>query len=179
RRGRRDAYDCFIAAPGDKRILVDARATEVRPYVAGFLARGPAVTDESLAELIQSQEKLCEGYGARRKSVSVGIYRAEKIRFPVRYRMVEPRGARFVPLGMDDELDLQQILERHPKGVEYGHILAGAPVYPLLEDEAGGILSFPPIINSRAIGEVVPGDTELFVEATGTDLRAVLLIENI
>ncbi|MEW6268534.1 MAG: phenylalanine--tRNA ligase subunit beta [Thermodesulfobacteriota bacterium] len=179
RRGRGDAYKCFTDEPGGKRILVDARATEVRPYVAGFLARGPAVTEDSLAELIQSQEKLCDGYGARRKTVSVGIYRAEKIRFPVRYRMVAPRGARFVPLGMDDELDLQQILERHPKGIEYAHILAGAPVYPLLEDGRGGILSFPPIINSRAIGEVVPGDRELFVEATGTDLRAVLLIENV
>jgi phenylalanyl-tRNA synthetase beta chain len=93
--------------------------------------------------------------------------------------MVAPHGARFVPLGMEEELDLQQILERHPKGVEYAPILAGAKVYPLLEEARGHVLSFPPIINSRAIGEVVPGDRELFVEATGTDLRAVLLIENI
>ena len=137
------------------------------------------MTEASLAELIQSQEKLCDGYGAKRKTVSVGIYRAQKITFPVHYRMVEAKSAKFVPLGMDDELDLAQILEQHPKGKEYAHILQGKPLVPLLQDDAGQILSFPPIINSRAIGEVVAGDTELFVEATGTDLRSVLLVENI
>lgn len=179
RNGRLAPLAAFTAAAGEKRIAVDPRAPEVRPYVAGFVARGPAVTEASLAELIQSQEKLCDGYGAKRKTVSVGIYRAEKIQFPVRYRMVAPTGARFVPLGMDEELDLARILELHPKGREYAHILAGAPLYPLLEDARGAILSFPPIINSRAIGEVVTGDAELFVEATGTDLRSVLLIENV
>ena len=179
RRGQVESHAAFTAAPGGKKIVADARGKDVRPYVAGFIARGPAVTEASLAELIQSQEKLCDGYGAKRKTVSVGIYRAQKITFPVHYRMVEPKSAKFVPLGMDDELDLAQILEQHPKGKEYAHILQGKPLVPLLQDDAGQILSFPPIINSRAIGEVVAGDTELFVEATGTDLRSVLLVENI
>jgi len=179
RKGGLAPHAAFTAAVGSRRIEVDAHAPDVRAYVAGFVARGPAVTEASLAELIQSQEKLCDGYGAKRKTVSVGIYRAEKIRFPVRYRMVDPQKARFVPLGMDDELDLARILAEHPKGREYAHILAGKPLVPLLEDADGKILSFPPIINSRAIGEVVAGDTELFVEATGTDLRSVLLIENV
>lgn len=180
RRGQVDSYDAaFAVPPGKHKIIADPKAVDVRPCVAGFIARGPAVTDASLAELIQSQEKLCDGYGAKRKTVSVGIYRAQKIQFPVHYRMVAPTEAKFVPLGMDDELNLAQILEQHPKGKEYAHILAGKPLVPLLQDANGQILSFPPIINSRAIGEVVAGDTELFVEATGTDLRSVLLIENI
>lgn len=179
RRGKTESHAAFTAAPGGKKIVADPKAAEIRPYVAGFIARGPAVTDASLAELIQSQEKLCDGYGAKRKTVSVGIYRAQKIQFPVHYRMVDPTKARFVPLGMDDELTLAEILTRHPKGKEYAHILAGKPLVPLLQDANDQILSFPPIINSRAIGEVVAGDTELFVEATGTDLRSVLLVENI
>jgi phenylalanyl-tRNA synthetase beta chain len=40
-------------------------------------------------------------------------------------------------------------------------------------------LSFPPIINSREIGEVRPGDDELFIEVTGTDLSMVVLTLNI
>lgn len=179
RRGKTESHAAFTAPPGDKRIVVDPKANDIRPYVAGFIARGPAVTDASLAELIQSQEKLCDGYGAKRKTVSVGIYRAQKIQFPVHYRMVDPQTARFVPLGMDGELNLAQILQQHPKGKEYAHILADKPLVPLLEDANKQILSFPPIINSRAIGEVVAGDTALFVEATGTDLRSVLLVENI
>jgi len=41
------------------------------------------------------------------------------------------------------------------------------------------VLSFPPIINSREIGEVKAGDSELFVEVTGTDLAMVVLTLNI
>jgi phenylalanyl-tRNA synthetase beta chain len=177
--GKPKSYSIFTDPVGAAEILVDKTAESIRPYVAGFLARGPAVTDASLAELIQSQEKLCEGYGGRRKTVSMGIYRAGKIRFPVHYKMVPPRSVRFVPLGMEEELDLAEILERHPKGIEYAWTLAGFDKLPLLEDAGGGILSNPPIINSRAIGEVVPGDSELLVESTGTDLRSVLLIQNI
>lgn len=179
RQGHSDQYPAFSTTPGSAEIHIDKKARAIRPFAGGFLARGPAVTDASLAELIQSQEKLCEGYGAKRRTVSVGIYRSEKIRFPVHYRMVAPRSTSFVPLGMDAALDLLQILEQHPKGIEYAGILAGCALFPLLEDADGGILSFPPIINSRTIGEVIAGDRELFVESTGTDLRSVLLILNI
>ena len=67
----------------------------------------------------------------------------------------------------------------HPKGLEYGHILAGHDACPLLRDAKQQVLSFPPIINSREIGEVRPGDDELFVEVTGTDLPMVVLTLNI
>src|SRR2546426_3244287 len=39
--------------------------------------------------------------------------------------------------------------------------------------------SFPPIINSRDVGEVQVGDADLFIEVTGTDLRMVMLAVNI
>ena len=43
----------------------------------------------------------------------------------------------------------------HPKGLEYGCDLAGGhDAVPLLLDPEGQVLSLPPIINSREIGEV-------------------------
>ena len=46
----------------------------------------------------------------------------------------------------------------------------------VLRDAKGQVLSFPPIINSREIGEVQIGDDQLFVEVTGTrDLPMVAL----
>ena len=76
-------------------------------------------------------------------------------------------------------MTLKDILTVHPKGIEYGAILADKPSLPLLWDKEGQILSFPPIINSREIGEVHVGDSDLLVEVTGTDLRMVLLTLNI
>src|SRR5207245_5494019 len=70
-------------------------------------------------------------------------------------------------------------LEIHPKGQEYGTILSGHDQLPLLRDAKGDVLSFPPIINSRDIGEVRGGDADLFIEVTGTDLSTVMLAVNI
>jgi phenylalanyl-tRNA synthetase beta chain len=93
--------------------------------------------------------------------------------------LATPDAGRFTPLGFDDPLSLREILSVHPKGLEYGGILAGHERLPLLIDAEGHVLSFPPIINSRDIGEVRVGDDALFVEVTGTDFAMVGLTLNI
>lgn len=162
-----------------RRILVAEGLEQVRPYVAACTATGYTVTEESLAQLIQVQEKLADLYGHKRKTVSVGLYRLPRIHFPVTYGLVKPTEARFTPLGLSEKLTLQEILTVHPKGIEYGSILADQPLLPLLWDTEGQILSFPPIINSQDIGQVHAGDSDLLVEVTGTDMRMVLLTLNI
>ena len=74
-----------------------------------------------------------------------------------------------------EKMTPQEILTVHPKGLEYASILAGCERLPLLWDSDGQVLSFPPIINSRELGEVQLGDTDLLVEVTGTDLSMVVL----
>lgn len=76
-------------------------------------------------------------------------------------------------------MTLAEILMVHPKGLEHGHILAGQSRLPILRDAKNQPLSFPPIINSREVGEVRVGDDELFVEVTGTDQLMVVLTLNI
>ncbi|GKS65262.1 phenylalanine--tRNA ligase beta subunit [Nitrospira sp.] len=160
-------------------IIVKPGMEQVRPYVAACAARGYRVTTEGLAQLIQTQEKLAEIFGHKRKTVSIGIYQLPKIQFPVTYELVKPDEARFTPLGMETVMTLAEILMVHPKGLEYGAIVSGAGWVPLLRDAAGQSLSFPPIINSREVGEVQVGDDQLFVEVTGTDLLMVVLTLNI
>ena len=162
-----------------RRIQVAEGLERVRPYVAACAATGYTVTEESLAQLIQVQEKLADLYGHKRKTVSVGLYRLSRIQFPVTYGLVKPAEARFTPLGLTEKLTLQEILTVHPKGIEYGSILADQPLLPLLWDADGRILSFPPIINSQDIGQVHAGDSALLIEVTGTDMRMVLLTLNI
>jgi phenylalanyl-tRNA synthetase beta chain len=174
----RIGYPFFDAAPAAQ-LLVDPDARRIRPYVAAFVCRGVKVTDPSLRALIQTQEKLTENYGRHRKSIAIGVYRVAKVRFPVHYRAVERDARSYVPLGMDEPMTLGEILEKHPKGQQYAWILEGLPLVPLLEDEAGTILSMPPIINSRALGEVQIGDSELFVEGTGLDQRTLAIAMNI
>ncbi len=167
------------SARGEKQVMISKEVTPVRPYLAACAVKGIMVTEPILAQLIQTQEKLADTFGRKRQTVSVGFYRLQKIAFPVRYEVADPDQIRFTPLGFDYPMSLAEIIARHPKGIEYAGTLRGAKRYPILIDANDQVLSFPPIINSREIGEVRVGDRDLFVEVTGTDLRMVILALNI
>ena len=162
-----------------REVHVSKDVMAVRPYLAGFLIRGMTITASVLARLIQSQEKLADVFGQKRKSVSIGLYRLNKITFPVRYQLADPDETRLTPLGFDCPMSLREILQNHPKGIMYGEILKDHDRLPILIDAKNQILSFPPIINSREIGEICIGDTDLFVEVTGCNQRMVMLAANI
>ncbi|HET9574922.1 MAG TPA: phenylalanine--tRNA ligase subunit beta [Nitrospira sp.] len=178
--GKRQAYPFFTKKPkAIQRLIVAPGLEQVRPYVAACTATGYRVTGEGLTQLIQTQEKLADIFGHKRKTVSIGLYQLQRIQFPVTYELVKPDEARFTPLGMETVMTLSEILMVHPKGLEHGHLLAGQDRMPILRDAKKQPLSFPPIINSREIGEVRVGDDELFVEVTGTDQSMVVLTLNI
>jgi phenylalanyl-tRNA synthetase beta chain len=164
---------------GERRVVVDASVEKIRPYIVGFIMTGPPVSEAVLKDLIQTQEKLTWNYGRKRRSIAMGVYRSDVMTYPVHYAAVDPDATRFVPLQMDREVSMREILTEHPKGVEYGHIVADMPRFPLLTDDTGSVLSFPPVINSAGIGAVQEGDTTLFIELTGTDLDSLLLTASI
>src|SRR5208283_2778882 len=80
----------------------------------------------------------------------------------------------FVPLGFTEKMNLNEILDQHPKGIEHGHIVKKNPLYPMLFDSEGKILSFPPIINSSDLGKITEESRNLLVEVTGTLHKTVL-----
>ncbi|TLY34544.1 MAG: phenylalanine--tRNA ligase subunit beta [Nitrospirae bacterium] len=178
--GRPDSYPYLRTAKRRlDQILVEQGLERVRPFIGGCKVRGYKVAEEGLAQLIQTQEKLADIFGRKRRMVSIGLYRLPSIKFPVTYVLADPDRTRFRPLGYGEPMSLREILEIHPKGQEYGGLLSGHDQVPLLRDAKGDVLSFPPIINSRDIGEVQVGDADLFIEVTGTDLRMVMLAVNI
>ena len=178
--GRLTPYPFFQPkTSATQQVIVVPGMKQVRPFVAACTARGYRITQEGLAQLIQTQEKLADTFGRKRKTVSIGIYQLGKILFPVFYELVDPDEMKFTPLGMETVMTLSEILMIHPKGLEHGPILKGYDRVPFLHDAKGQALSFPPIINSREVGEVQAGDEEFFVEVTGTDLPMVMLTLNI
>ena len=181
-------YDCFSRPdeplPAEERIIeVDAGLQKVRPFIVGFQASGPAVGEALLVDLIQTQEKLCWSYGRKRRSIAMGVYRAGQMRYPIQYQAADPDATSFAPLPADgsppETMSLREVLQRHPKGIEFGPIIAGESRFPFLVDAEGRALSMPPVINSAGLGAVSPDDDDLFVEVTGTDLQHLLLATSI
>ena len=168
-----------VKQAGDRRVVVDAGLQGIRPYIASFVAEGVAVNDALLKEIIQSQEKLCGNFGRKRKMIAMGVSRADLISWPVRYSAADPDSTRFVPLDFDKPMSMREILAAHPKGREYGSIVAQFPKFPLLSDGKGEVLTFPPVINSALIGGVRVGDRRLFIDLTGPDLSTILTAASI
>lgn len=180
RTGAVTLYDFFSSKEesldtADRVLVCHKEARAVRPYCLGFAAEGGPVTDDILKALIQTQEKICSNYGRKRRTIAMGIYRSDLITYPVHYTGADPDKTRFVPLGSGEEMSLREMTVRHPKGIEFGKIVAGSPVFPYLHDDKGQALSFPPVINSARIGAVEVGDENLFVEVSGTRLADLLL----
>jgi len=161
------------------KIGVNNSVKQVRPYIGAIAVKGKGISDYLLKQIIQLQEKFCESYGRKRQKVAIGIYSLEKIKFPLFYKTTGPEDMEFEPLNFNRKMTPGEILEMHPAGQKYSPLLKDFKEYPILVDNEHEILSFPPIINSNYSGKVEVGDSNLFIEATGTDFNSVNLAINI
>jgi len=130
------------------------------------------MTDELIASLMELQEKLHFGLGRNRKKVAIGVHNFEPVEPPFTYKAVDPDSVQFVPLNMVESMTMSDILKRHEKGIDYAHLLEGFDKHPLIVDSNNNVLSYPPIING-SLTEVTPFTTDLFIDVTGTDRKAI------
>ncbi len=155
-------------------IWVDRQLREIRPFIGCVIARHPKINDTIIRGLIHLQEKLDQSYGRRRRRSSIGLYDLDLITPPLRYGVAAADEIRFVPLEWNQSLTLREILEKHPKGLEYGHIVRQYDKMPIILDSKGKVLSFPPIINSNDLGRLTPDTRNILVEVTGTSEETVM-----
>ncbi len=155
-------------------VHVDSRLMGIRPFMGCAIVKNVKLTDTIIRGLMHLQDKLDQTYGRNRQKTSIGLYDYTLIAPPLNYRVVKPDGISFVPLGFEEKLNLAEILERHPKGIEYSHIVKKHSVYPIILDSKGKPLSFPPIINSNDLGRVTSETPHVLVEVTGTMRETVL-----
>jgi phenylalanyl-tRNA synthetase beta chain len=160
-------------------ICVDAQLSIIRPYICCSVVKDVRLTDAVIRGLMHLQDKLDQTYGRNRQKTSIGIYDYSLISPPLNYGVSEPDDVSFVPLGFEEKMSLAEILLHHPKGLEYGHIVKGHSVYPILLDSNRKVLSFPPVINSNDLGRVTDETRNVLVEVTGTMHQTVLNTVNL
>jgi len=159
----------YNAKDSDIRITLDDGIKNIRPYLGCAVVRGLEFNDYSIESLMALQEDLHWGLGRDRKKVSIGIHDMSDIEPPFRYVAADPDFS-FVPLDFEESMTMQEILERHPKGVKYAHLMEGFDKYPLILDAKDQVLSFPPIINGQRT-RVSHGTRDLFIDVTGLDRK--------
>jgi phenylalanyl-tRNA synthetase beta chain len=155
-------------------VNVNAQLYTIRPFICCSVIKDIQLTDNTIKGIMHLQDKLDKTFGRNRQKTSIGIYNFDLIKPPIEYTAVKPKEVRFIPLGFNEKMDLDEILEKHTKGIEYGHIVKKNAWYPMLFDSEGKVLSFPPIINSNDLGKITEESRNLLVEVTGTLHKTVL-----
>jgi len=163
----------------DYQVIIEKSVKDIRPYTACAIIRGLKINDDKIKELIDIQEKLHATIGRKRKKLAIGIYPLEKIKLPITYKALEPDKIKFIPLESEREMSGLQILQKHPAGKDYAHLLAGKSKFPIFIDADKNILSMPPIINSQLTGKVTEGTKDVFVECSGFDFEILKKCLNI
>lgn len=163
----------------DYQVIIDSSTKDVRPYTACAIVKGLKLDEEKIKEIIEIQEKLHITMGRKRKKVAIGIYPLEKIKLPITLKALEPDYIKFIPLESEKEMSGLQILQKHPTGKEYSHLLAGKSKFPVFTDADNNILSMPPIINSQMTGKVTKETKDIFIECSGFDFKTLKKCLNI
>jgi phenylalanyl-tRNA synthetase beta chain len=165
----------YTAADGPSvKVKVSPKLKSIRPLIGCAVIRDVKLNDTIIRAAMSLQGKLDQTYGRNRRRASIGLYNYDLISPPLNYHVAKPDEASFVPLDFHEKMTLKQILEKHPKGLEYGHLVKQYPVWPLLSDSNGQVLSFPPIINSNDLGKITEATRNVLIEVTGTSHETVL-----
>jgi phenylalanyl-tRNA synthetase beta chain len=168
----------IMAKKGPVNVKVLSSTEKIRPFIACSVLRGIKLSDEIVRQMMQLQEKLHETYCRNRRKASIGIYDLDKVSPNIIYEAASPDSISFIPLEANEKMSGKEILEKTDKGRRYAQIIKQLPVYPLLRDENGIILSMPPILNSEDT-RVTSFTENLFIDVTGLDERLVNSVNHI
>ena len=157
--------------PSSYRFTIEKKVKKVRPAVAAAVIKGIKMNDATITSIMDMQDKVTLTHGRNRKKVAIGIHNLDAITFPLVYT-TKPREFMFTPLDSKKPYTLNQILELHPKGREFGHLLQEFEEFPVWVDAKGQVLSMPPIINAEET-KITQFTKNLFIDITGTDQKAV------
>ena len=151
-------------------IYFKSSAKRLRPFFTMFEATGRPIGD-NMTDLIDYQEKLHESIGKGRKKVSIGIHDRSRLNFPITYEGHEKNDVSFTTYdGFYGTAE--QILESHPRGLEYKHLINSDNLVPIISDCKGNVLSMPPIVNG-SITKVERDSSRFLIDITGTEMRPV------
>ncbi len=159
-------------------ISMTASPVKVRPCIVAGAVRGLRLDDDTVRSIMQLQELIDFTIGRDRVKTAIGVHDVSRVKPPFCYKEVDPKKVSFVPLGFRKEMTMEEILRKHPKGIQYKHIFGKAKKLPIILDKKGDVLSFPPIINGE-LTKVTEGTRDIFLDITGYDEAPISYALNI
>ncbi|XP_048016543.1 phenylalanine--tRNA ligase beta subunit [Megalobrama amblycephala] len=154
-----------------QRLVITEETASVRPYAVAAVLRNITFTQERYDSFIELQEKLHQNVCRKRTLVAIGTHDLDTISGPFTYTAKPPADIRFKPLNQSKEYTATELMslykaDSHLK--HYLHIIENEPLYPIIYDSNGIVLSMPPIINGDHT-KISLNTKNVFIECTATD----------
>lgn len=165
-----------VSGPHSFEIRTDTK--RIRPFLVAAVLPDITFTQSVYDSFIDLQEKLHQNIGRRRSLVAIGTHDLDSLQGPFVYDAVPPDQIRFRPLGQSREFtapELMQLYSGDSHLKPYLPLIRDSPVYPLITDSRGTVLSMPPIINGEH-SRISLRTRNVLIECTATDLRRAEIV---
>lgn len=139
--------------------------------------RGVIFDTKRYKSFIDLQDKLHQNICRKRTLVAIGTHDFDTVDGPFYYKALNPSDINFVPLTEDNGkiYEAKELLNFYREDASVKHlksytdIIYDSPVYPVVLDKNGLVLSLPPIINGKH-SRIQMHTKDIFIECTGTDI---------
>jgi len=164
-----------------QRLIIKEEVKQVREFAVAAVLRDITFTKESYDSFIDLQDKLHHNICRKRTLVSIGTHDLDTIEGPFTYTAMAPDVIKFKALNQQKEMTARELMtfyktDNHLK--HFLHIIEDKPVYPVIYDKNGVILSLPPIINGDH-SKITLDTKNVFIEVTATDLQKAKIVLDI
>ena len=166
--------------PGDQTMRVEAGTSQIRPFVVCAVLRNLNLTESSYHSFIDLQEKLHQNICRKRTLVAIGTHDLDTLQGPFTYKALRPQEIRFRALNQPEEKSAEELMALYlndPRMKQYVPIIQSSPVYPVIFDSNGVVLSMPPIINGEH-SKITLKTRNVFIECTATDKHKAEIVLN-
>lgn len=183
-----------------QKLLVQPDCAKVRPFAVCAILRNLSFNQDTYNSFIDLQDKLHQNICRKRSLVAIGTHDYDTIKGPFTYDAKAPQDIKFVPLNQSKEFTAEELmtfysvnrfltfserffwlfsLQTHAQLKQYLPIIKDSPVYPVITDSNGVVLSLPPIINGDH-SKITLNTKNVFIECTATDLtKAKVVLDTI
>ncbi|XP_053657918.1 phenylalanine--tRNA ligase beta subunit [Anopheles marshallii] len=161
-----------------QKMIVTKSTALIRPFAVAAVLRDITFTKDSYDSFIDLQDKLHQNICRKRALVAIGTHDLDTLQGPFTYDAKPPKDISFVPLNQDKAMNGEQLMEfysTHAQLKAYLPIIRDSPVYPVIYDAKGVVLSLPPIINGDH-SKISLQTKNVFIECTATDLTKARIV---
>ncbi|XP_053947191.1 phenylalanine--tRNA ligase beta subunit [Anastrepha ludens] len=165
--------------PAQRQVLkILPETAQIRPFAVAAVLRNLTFNKDAYDSFIELQDKLHQNLCRKRSLVAIGTHDLDTLQGPFTYEARAPDNIEFIPLNQTKKLNGHGIMElysTHAQLKQYLPIIRDSPVYPVIYDAKGVVLSMPPIINGNH-SKITLQTRNVFIECTATDLTKAKIV---